>query len=423
MSEPAVFVLIRDGKKSYFGDRWASVFLYREILWGPDEFEKWVTQLEQLDDWTDDVSGGVVVDFDRRKLIWSGDTGQLKIPKVASVYERMLQAAWPGYEIRAEPTGLPALAKAVGIAHAADYDSELGTRLDTIRLAIGRDDDEGDPDDGEGEDAETTDFGDEPFAWVTIIDQGGAVRHRQLIQLPSNLLEGKEGTIDELMRLPAAEVPAESRLEEGMWIDQPRRAIGLWGNHQTREEFEKVQASWRGWTVRWADRGYAEQCQVSGPCVIPMSETEALAQFLPVVLSTKRFDISNVIGTIGGQLKRTAMKATGCLLVAMCFPVLLFGLISGNWRAALITIAIVCAIVVVVFKLLEFKFRRSMAEKTKPLRAAGMDDQKRAIVAGPLDQQERRQRVDQMLLAAGFPPLKSIEPSFPKDNALDLLED
>jgi hypothetical protein len=70
MSEPAVFVLIRDGQKRYFADRWANAFLFREILWGPDELERWLTDDQEIDDWTDEACGGVVVDYDNRS--WSG---------------------------------------------------------------------------------------------------------------------------------------------------------------------------------------------------------------------------------------------------------------------------------------------------------------------------------------------------------------
>jgi hypothetical protein len=89
----------------------------------------------------------------------------------------------------------------------------------------------------------------------------------------------------------------------------------------------------------------------------------------------------------------------------------------------MITIAIVTAIVVIAFKVLELGFKQRMATTTMPLRSSGNEDANRPLVAGPLAADERRQQVDQMLLAAGFPPLKSIEPSFPKDNALDLLKD
>ena len=34
MSEPALFVLIRDGKKSFYVDRWAGAFLFREVPTG-----------------------------------------------------------------------------------------------------------------------------------------------------------------------------------------------------------------------------------------------------------------------------------------------------------------------------------------------------------------------------------------------------
>src|ERR1700752_402187 len=116
MSEPAIFCLIRDGHARYFGDRWAYVFLPREILFGPDDFESWVTQLEELDEWSDDCCGGAVADYDLKKLVWHGDVEALRIPRVAALYDRMLQAAWQGFEVTFAQAGLRDPAKAVGMS-------------------------------------------------------------------------------------------------------------------------------------------------------------------------------------------------------------------------------------------------------------------------------------------------------------------
>lgn len=427
MSEPAVFVLIRDGQKRFFADRWANAFLFREILWGPDELERWLTDDEEIDEWTDDVAGGVVVDYDRRKLTWSGDEEMLEIPRVESVYEKLLQASWPGFEIEFAARGLRDLAAAAGQADAADYDDESYRRSSAVQEAIGYDDDDDEDGDelGDGDELEDGDelddedqFDDhDTRAWITLVDTEGVVRHRNVAEISEDLVHGKESAIAELARLPAAEIPEESVVTEGMWIDQDRREIGFWGGRKAKAAFPTLQASWSGWTVRAVEDGYAEQCAVSGPVGMPMTDAEALGKFLPTVLSTKRFDISTVFGAMGGRLKKIAIKGTGCLLMVICTPVLLFGAISGNWQAVLITVAIVTLFVVIMFKVIERRFKQNFALPANLRQAEG--DQARPPAAGPIDAEERRTRLDHLLQAAGFPPLAELEPHFSDEPLLD----
>ena len=64
MSEPASFAIIRDEQKCFYGDCWASANLHRDLVWGPEALEAWILNLSELDEWYDDVDGGVVIDFD-----------------------------------------------------------------------------------------------------------------------------------------------------------------------------------------------------------------------------------------------------------------------------------------------------------------------------------------------------------------------
>ena len=244
MSEPAVFVLIRDGQKRYFADRWANAFLFREILWGPDELERWLTEDEEIDEWTDEASGGVVVDYDNRKLTWSGDEEMLEIPRVESAYEKLLQASWPGFDIEFGGRGLMDLAAAAGEADAEDYDDQSYQRSSTLREAIGYDgDDEGEDEDDYDDDEDPYDE-DDKRAWITLVDTEGAVRHRNVPEISEDLVNGREPAITELVRLPAAEIPKESVVTEGMWIDQTKREIGFWGGRKARAAFPKMQTAW-----------------------------------------------------------------------------------------------------------------------------------------------------------------------------------
>jgi len=413
MSEPAIFGLIRDGQSSFYADRWAAVFLYREILWGPEDFEAWVTQLEQLDEWEEECSGGVVADYDRRKLVWCGGADWMQIPRMAEIYHRLLQAAWPGFEVALAVDGMTDLAEAVGFSEPGEsYDAE---RPDTVHEAAEIYDDEEDEEDDEDEEDEEDD--EEIRAWVTIVEAGGAIRHRLLERLPRDLLNAKPESLQALADLRPAEVPPEEVVSEGMWIDESKKTIGVWGAGLLRRELPDFRKHWEGWEVLWAERGYLEQCEVSGPAGVPLDEPKALAKILPIVLSTKQFDISAVFGAIGGGLKKMAVKATGCLLFVLCLPLLIFGLVSGSWKPVLITVAIMTAVVIAAFKFIEYRFKRSF-RKSMPL---SEEDTQPPPVAGPLDEEERRRRVDQFLAAANLPSLADVEPLFPEESELDLL--
>ena len=416
MSEPAIFGLIRDGETRYYADRWAVVFLHREIMYGPDDFEAWVTQLEELDEWEEECSGGAVVDYDNKRLIWCGETQSLQIPRVNAVYNRLLQAAWPGYEIASAHEGMKDLAEAVGAEDGGEWYGE--ERPETVREAARLYDEDEPEDDEEEADEEYQRFDDDDVrAWVTMVEADGAIRHRHLFQLSDDLLTSSNESLQALMDLPPDEVPPEGLVAEGMWIDQANKSIGIWGAHALQKRLPDIQSGWQGWSVQWAERGYEQQCEGAGPAGVPLTDVEALAKLLPSILTTKRFDMSTVLGALGGGLKKTAMKATGCLLIVICLPLVIFGLVSGNWTAVLISIAITCAVVITAFKVIEYKVRNSVMGK---MPMTNERDQA-PPAAGPLDQSQRRQRIDQLLAATSLPTLAEVEPLFPEENELDLL--
>ena len=413
MSEPAIFVLIRDGQKRYFADRWAHTSLHREIAWGPEALETWLVADEEIDDWSDEASGGVVVDFDNQRMTWHGEDSMLSVPRVAKVFEQLLQAAWPGYEIKYANRGLKDLAEAAGEPDAEDYDDEFHSRCTSVRDAAGVYSDEEEEDEYEFDD-------DDPRAWVTLIDSEGAVRHRNLSEISNDLIHGHASGLEQLAKLPAAEIPEEAFVTEGMWIDESSQEIGFWGNRKSAACLAQMQKSWQDWNVKWADGGYSDQCGVSGPSGVPMTEAQALGKVIPIVLSTQRLDVRAVFNAMGGQLKKMALKATDCLLLVICSPVLIYGAISGSWQAALITVAIVTAIVFTVFKVAETKFKRKFAVSS--LQPDEEEEEARPVVVGSLQESERRTALDQILAKAGLPSLAEIEPHFDTENTFgDLL--
>lgn len=415
MSEPLVIGLIRDGQRRLFGDRWSGVFLHRELLWGPDDFQAWVGELYELDEW-EDCAAGVVVDFDRRRLLWTGAEECFPTPRVGAVYERLLRKAWEGFDVETllDPSQLGAVAGEAADSQALieqPFTFPTHWRPKTIQEA--QDEAEDDWDDGaaaEGPEGSLR-------AWIAIVDEQGVVRHRQLDQLPTNVLTNPDDVLPQLLNLPAAAAPPERVVCEAMWIDVPKRQIGLWGNSWLHRELESVRAGWSDWEVIWAEQGYEQQCAACGPLGDPMSDAEAAASFLPMVLSTQRFDLNTVVGALGGQVKTTAVRVSGCLFAIVCLPMLIFGLLTSRWREVGISMVATAMIFIVIFKLIEWRVTRAWS----PMLPRNDEVNQAAPACGPQEESERRVRIDKLLRETGLPPLSEIEPLFPEHGRMDQL--
>jgi len=441
MSEPAVFVVIRDGEKRVYHDRWAHMFLYRHLLWGPESLDQWLAEEDEDGEFDFDICGGVVVNFDEKRLLWDGDDMDLELPPVGKVLDRLLQCSWPGYSIEYASRGIADLAAAAGenlredsheefsedFALTNELPDELSLRPETISEAAGIDDDDefdDEPHDDDDDDDDDSFFDDDELrAWVTIINQDGSVRHRYLGEIPLDLIFHETSVIADLLDLEPAEVPPESVVREGIWFDLANRTIGVWGRPIARAILPHLQEYWTNWDVRWADEGYQSQCGVSGPSGIPMSDVEALAKLTPKILSTQRVDLSSLLGAMGSSLKRTAVRATGCFALVLAAPVVLLGLIAGNMKAAAITIAIVWMGIAIIFKFVAWRFKRkfldgALVDLTKQDSETGC----RSPVAGPLDPVSRREQLETLLAEANLPSLAEIEPHVGDgDNAIGFL--
>ena len=448
MSEPATFAIIRDGQRRYYGDRWASTSFIRELVWGPEALETWVMTLTELDDWESDFVSAVVVDFDQRKFTWLNIDDRLEIPKVAAAYNRLLSTAWPGYVVERALTD-DQLNAALGVKldpsedHYSASSVLFADRSETVTQAASEEtyDDEDDDEDDEGngevlklsgpeslESPDESSDADAPEAyefeetehraWVTITDRSGAIRHRQLRHLSKDLLLGDTESFQRLSELEPCEVPPEEVVTEGMWFEEAERTIGFWGGPAVEALMPAIEKGWAGWDVQWASRGYAQHCAATGPTGKPLSVEQALAKLLPMILSTERFSLANFVGAIGGSLKKTAIKGTGCLLIVICSPLLIFGAVSGNWTAVLITVAIVLLLTIIAFKVIENKIKRGF--KNKLSNSALSETETGPATAGPLDPKERRRSLDKLLAAAGFPSLSKVEPLFPPKSELGL---
>lgn len=446
MSQSALFVLIRGADRRYYFDPIGFQYLYRDLVWGPEAFEDWVIEADEIDDWDENAAGGVVIDFDARMLVWSGERGAITCPAVANVYQRLLDHAWPHFQVEYAARGMADLAIAADLPDAEGYCFEPGPRYESIVDAVGVSDEDFDEeelndaaekynDDFDGEvehdskslpsaalirhplDGDSS-MADEPIhffddddarAWVTLVDDRGDAYQIQVEQISTDLIEANVDLIQTIKRLPRSDVPKEAQVTEGMWIHVPKREVGVWGWPDIQLHLDAIERCWQGWTVRREGIGYQDQCGVGNETGTPLSDADAIGMIAPKILSIKQVVFQDMFGEIGAGIKSAALRATGCLTMVLCFPIVLFALISGDWRSAGITIAILVGIIVVIFKWVEQRVRRKFKTSFQLSPIQSKMKSERPNAAGPTDPIERRKRLDELLVDAGLPSLNQAE--------------
>ena len=407
----ACCVLIRDGQQHCYVDIWAC--LRRELILGPDEFEAWLVAGGEADEEPEDLCGVAVVDFDTKVLAW-GEVDSLPRRRAWLLYSQLLQHAWPGFSFSeiASSDLQRVVCDLLDLPFDPEDDEEWDDRPEDVQAAASDflpgmwEDDDGDEDDDQDEPPFSED---NQGAWVTIVDETGEVSQRGLVELSEEVLSGKGSVLAELIALQPVDLPAEKFVTEGLLFDQQQRRMVYWG--QGGEKLvRKLQTGWPDWTVETLLDGYLQQCQASGQAGVPMSDAEVLGGFLPGLLSNKRLDMANLLGAMGGSLKKSAIKATGCLTFVLALPILLVAVFTGLWEESGYALLGLVVIVVIGFKVIEAKV------KSKIQNVLGSSDdamqEQRPPVAGPMDEAERRKRMDQMLKACQLPTLAEAEPYF-----------
>lgn len=421
-SDPCVFVFVRDGVKTVYADPWAGAMMQREIIWGPEPLEDFARQLAETP--CDELSyteRGVLVDHDAKQLMWSGESGGNGILATKSAFQKLLQAAWPEFEIISCPEGVP-VSKPTGRETDEDSNEDeiedpFEERYETIAAAAESADAESQ------EDEEDEDGGgfepDEPRAWVTLISKKQRVLHVQLAELPVEILKPSVDLGHAIAKLKCAQPPAERLVTEGVVIDMPAKTVSIWGAETLLSQRDRIDAAWKNWSVQWID-GYRAHCQAANVQGTFMSDAEAIAPVIPLLLSTQRFDASVLLSAMGGGLKKTAAKLTGCLYLVVCIPILIFAFFSGQWISALITMLLTLVIFFVVFKVLEGKVKKKMAPVAQATNRGASESAPSS--AGPQEEEERRATLDALLQKSGFPPLEKVmQHCNPDDDMFSLL--
>ena len=416
MIEPAMFALIRDGQTTLFNDPCGSAFFARNLVWGQEGLEQWLSRREPVDQFDPESQAGAVIDFDAQAILWYTDDGAVEHPRSIQMLDALIAVAWPGFEFL-YADGMSDLQIAAGGSICDAEDQALRVReqdgdpLEHRSVTIDEELESAGEIDPDDEDE------DERFAWITILDHENLVHHRLLGEVTVDVIRNRDQPLDRLKSLEPHVVPAEINVTEAILFDEPSGEIRVWGGRNVAAISREMTAAWENWQVACVESdGYEEQCRFSGPVGQPMSATRALGSVVPILLMTKRVDPAMMLGEIGKSFKGCMTKVVASVTVLVCLPFAIFALVTGNWKEGGITIGIIVALVVIAFKLIEIKWRRGFAaEMAESQMGVGLSDDKLAPVAGPIDSRERRSRLDQLLRDAGMPSVAEVEPHFESD--------
>lgn len=415
MIETAVFALIRDEQTTIYREPFGAALLSRNLVWGSDALEEWLSTRNAIDDFDYDCEAGVVVDYDAKAILWYAPQEWLEHPRSFQLLDRLVEHAWPDFEILyADSLSDLQIAAGDSLAHANghalslredDSESQEFHRGETLDDEI-ESEDEWDPDDE-----------DERFAWITILDPGNSVHHRLIGEITMDIISNRGNPIERLKGLRQYDVPAEQNVVEGMVIDETSKTIDLWGGRDIIQVIGAMADRWPGWTIERLDSdAYDAQCRISGPAGRPLSAEQALGDLVPLLLLTKRIDPSMLIGAIGKSFKGLMVRLVAFGTMLVCLPFAIFALVTGNWKVGGITIGIVVALVVIVFKIIEAKWRKGFAKTmAESSLQAEPGDEHLPVVAGPMDPIRRRIALDELLLRADMPTVQAIEPFFNTD--------
>ncbi|MEV4535875.1 hypothetical protein AB0J82_18825 [Asanoa sp. NPDC049518] len=259
MSEPALYVIVRQGRHEVWNDKWGALDLPRSLFAGPDAWLEPEPHYDQAEPHLDEAwaSGGVLVDHDRRLLRWYS---VLSIADHSVGLRRavlpLLGSYWPGWTVEHANRGYvdvfegrPALLNPDGPLNELTT-TDLFARVTAPSSILNR------PLSLEEYVAEV-----DPFTTllhlrgyglttVSVRDVEGTVRdYIGGMSLPAVLATGPK-LLTMLRDLPTAAVPGEQYVGEGVFVDVASRTIAAWRGRSGRLASARLAERWAGWQMR-----------------------------------------------------------------------------------------------------------------------------------------------------------------------------
>ncbi|WP_060999654.1 hypothetical protein ACJEIK_17565 [Mycobacterium sp. SMC-16] len=191
------------------------------------------------DTWTDPLwcDGGAVFDFDRRRVVFFGDSLMVEMPFRRTILAALAEV-WAGYEICYAYDGTAEIGGYVGKEFALpSLDGLSAPKLAKSRNSL--------------------------CHLVSVIDASGELRMWPLWWGDSKAWHGP-ALLDKLPGSGVRRLRLDKIPEGGVHIDVPRNVVGVWNTADVMGVFRALPELWRGWrTECWDDR-YEEHLAACG---------------------------------------------------------------------------------------------------------------------------------------------------------------
>lgn len=212
------------------------------LIGGPPlalQFLESLGRRQSHDTWTDPLwcDGGTVFDFDRRRVVFFGDSLMVEMPFRRTILAALAEV-WAGYEICYAYDGTVEIGGYVGKEFALpSLDGLSAPKLAKSRNSL--------------------------CHLVSVIDASGELRMWPLWWGDSKAWHGP-ALLDNLPGSGVRRLRLDKIPEGGVHIDVPRNVVGVWNTADVMGVFRALPELWRGWrTECWDDR-YEEHLAACG---------------------------------------------------------------------------------------------------------------------------------------------------------------
>jgi hypothetical protein len=242
MGNRANIVVVKDQQWQYVYSHCEGCRMVDLMIGGPDlalQFLESLGRRRSDDSWTDPLwcDGGAVFDFDRRRVVFFGDSLMVEMPLRRTILAALAEV-WTGYEIVYAYDGTAQIGEYVGKEFAQpSLDGLPSPKLARSRNSL--------------------------CHLVSVIGAAGELRMWPVWWGISSAWHGPS-LLDKLPGDGFQQLRLGAIPEGGVHIDVPRNAVGVWNTADGMGVFRALPTLWRGWrTECWEDR-YEEQLAACG---------------------------------------------------------------------------------------------------------------------------------------------------------------
>ncbi|MBT9589069.1 hypothetical protein IV102_37395 [bacterium] len=253
MGQRANYAMVTATGYQLYYSHWGANVVDMDLFWGPEAARDFIGSQTPTEDWLDErwCEGGVVMDSAQRRLLLFGGEDVKYDPFLHSVYLRLLECAWPGWETGWAYQGIVDLALFLGVPDSVVLVPEpgAGRRASPPRLTRAQD----------------------PWCRTLVrLDESWYALENDLSEV---LLSGP-GVVALLRRLSGACLVGPEPPQAIMNIDENRQRVSYWYPRDRPFLPDLAGAVWPGWRLNFDREAAYQLLQEAGDLIPRRSEKE-----------------------------------------------------------------------------------------------------------------------------------------------------